>query len=163
MTKAMYPGTFDPITIGHIDIIKRASKMFDELIIAIMQNPRKTCSFTALERKAMIEKCVKEISNVKVVIGEGLTINLAAEMGCNALVRGIRAIADYEYELAQATSNMILNKDIETVILVAKPEYSFLSSSIAKEIAMFEGDISSFIPSQIHDDVRKKLYIKKVD
>lgn len=160
MTKAMYPGTFDPITYGHLDIIERASKMFDELIIAIMQNPRKTCTFSLNERIKMVEKCVEDHPNIKVVSGEGLTIKLASDLGCRALVRGIRAVVDYEYELAQATSNMMLDDQIETVFLVSKPEFSFLSSSIAKEVAMFEGDITSFIPEVIHDDVKKRLYLK---
>ncbi len=158
MTKAMYPGTFDPITNGHMDIIDRASRMFDELVIAIMQNPRKSCTFTLDERIAMIEKCVANYPNIKVCYGEGLTVSLAHQLECKVLVRGIRAVADYEYELAQATSNMMLNNEIETVFLVSKPEFSFLSSSIAKEVAMFKGDISNFIPQAIQEDVKNKLY-----
>lgn len=163
MTKALYPGTFDPITKGHMDIIERASKVFDELIIAIMVNPRKNCTFLASERKILIEKCIKDYKNVKVIIGEGLTVNLAKSLNCKVLVRGIRAVTDYEYELAQATSNMILNNEIETTFFVAKPEYSFLSSSIAKEIAMFEGDISNFIPKAIMNDVKSRLYKQKAN
>ena len=160
MAKVMYPGTFDPITKGHLDIIQRASEMYDEVYVAIMVNPRKTCTFDGEERKALIEKCVKNFPNVKVIIGDGLTVRLAKNLGCKALVRGIRAVADYEYELAQATTNMMLDSDIETVFLVAKPEYSFLSSSIAKEIAMFDGDISCLIPEAIHTEVLDRLYHK---
>lgn len=157
MTKAMYPGSFDPITEGHLDIITRASGMFDEVIIAIMHNPKKKASFSAEERKSLIEKCIVGLDNVQVVIGTGLTVNLAKQMGCQALIRGIRAVADYEYELQQATANMKLNSQIETVFLVARPEFSFLSSSVAKEIAFYNGDISGFIPKQIIEEVKKEL------
>lgn len=157
MIKAMYPGTFDPITIGHLDIISRASKVYDKLYVAIMDNPLKNCVFTKQERVNLIEKCIKEYPNVEVIIGEGLTVDFAKKMNCKVIVRGIRALTDYEYELAQATANMNLNKEIETVFLVAKPELSFLSSSIAKEIAKYNGDIRPYIPKQIIKDVTKKL------
>lgn len=158
MVKAMYPGTFDPITKGHLDIIDRASRLFDELYIAIMVNPRKHCTFSVAERKKLIEECTNSYSNVKVVSCNGLTVRFAKDMDCRVLVRGIRAIADYEYELAQATSNMVLDGEVETMFMVSRPEYSFLSSSIAKEIAMFKGDIAEFIPEPIVDKVKLKLY-----
>ena len=158
MIKAIYPGTFDPITVGHLDVIKRASKIYDKLIVAVMENNKKNCTFTEIERKAMIEKCVKDLSNVKVVIGDGLTVDFARKNNCNVIIRGIRAVSDYESELALATANMSLDANIETVFMVAKPELSFLSSSIAKEIASFNGNISSYIPKQIIKDVSKKLY-----
>ena len=112
MRKALYPGTFDPVTIGHMDIIERAAKLYDELIIAIMVNPRKKCTFDSKERKALIEKCIRNLPNVRVVIGDGLTVDLADREGCNTLIRGIRAVADYEYELAQATANLMLNNRV---------------------------------------------------
>jgi len=157
MTKAMYPGSFDPITIGHLDIIKRASKMFDEVYIAIMINPKKQYTFDEEHRKIFISECIKDLDNVKVIIGEGLTINMAKSLDCNILIRGIRAVADYEYELQQATTNMILNDDIETIFLVSRPKYSFLSSSIAKEIARYGGDTKEFIPVEIYDMVIDRL------
>lgn len=160
MAIAMYPGSFDPITKGHLDIIERASKMFDEVIVAVMVNPRKNCTFTLEERITQIQKCVKKYSNVKVVSGSGLTVDLAKKLNANILIRGIRAVADYEYELSQATTNMMLNKDIETVFLVAKPEFSFLSSSIAKEIAIFGGDIGNMIPKEIEEEVNERLLNK---
>ena len=160
MAKAIYPGSFDPITEGHLDIIKRASKTFDELYVAIMKNPDKHYTFTEEERLKMIKKCVKSLPNVKVVIGSGLTIEYAKKLKCNVIVRGIRAVSDYESELSLATSNMMLNDKIETLFFVSRPELSFLSSSIAKEIASNGGDIDKFIPKPIHNDVKKKLFKK---
>ncbi|MBQ9425631.1 MAG: pantetheine-phosphate adenylyltransferase [Erysipelotrichaceae bacterium] len=158
MIKAIYPGTFDPITEGHLDVIRRAARIYDRLIIAVMENRSKKCTFSKEERKAMIEKCIEGIGNVDVVIGEGLTVNLAKENDCRIIVRGIRAVSDYESELALATANMNLDDEIETVFMVAKPELSFLSSSVAKEIASFNGDISGYIPQAIIEEVSKKLY-----
>ncbi|MBR2534339.1 MAG: pantetheine-phosphate adenylyltransferase [Erysipelotrichaceae bacterium] len=156
--KAIYPGTFDPITVGHLDVIKRAAGIYDHLVIAVMENRNKKCTFSKEERKELIEKCVADLDNVTVVIGEGLTVNLARELDCRIIVRGIRAVSDYESELALATANMQLNGNIETVFMVAKPELSFLSSSIAKEIASFKGDITSYIPEAIIKEVSEKLY-----
>lgn len=158
MIKAIYPGTFDPITVGHLDVIKRASKIYDKLIVAIMENNKKNCTFSNTERKEMIEKCVKNMPNVEVVTGEGLTVDFAKKNDCKIIIRGIRAVSDYESELALATANMSLDENIETVFMVSKPELSFLSSSIAKEIASFNGDISSYIPPEIIKDVSMKLY-----
>jgi pantetheine-phosphate adenylyltransferase len=158
--KACYPGTFDPITNGHLDIIQRASKMFDELDVFLMVNPRKLCVFNVEERRQMIEDSLASIGspqNVKVVIGSGLTVDMARTNNCGAIIRGIRAVSDYEYELQQATANMMLGHDIETIFLIAKPQYSFLSSSVVKEIAMYHGDILNLVPVQIIDRVNDKL------
>ncbi len=158
MIKAIYPGTFDPITVGHLDVIERAAKVYDKVVIAVMENRSKTCTFTKEERVKMIEKCVRKIPNVEVVAGDGLTVDLAERFGCRVIVRGIRAVSDYESELALATANMTLNSEIETVFFVSKPELSFLSSSVAKEIAYFNGKIDTYIPEQIIEEVSKKLY-----
>ena len=158
MIKAIYPGTFDPITVGHLDVIRRAARIYDHLIVAVMENRNKKCTFSKEERKEMIEKCISDLENVTVVIGEGLTVNLARDFDCRIMIRGIRAVSDYESELALATANMQLNENIETVFMVAKPELSFLSSSIAKEIAAFKGDIRSYIPEAILKEVSEKLY-----
>ena len=160
MIKAIYPGTFDPITVGHLDVIKRAASIYDKLIVAVMDNPSKKCTFTKEERVELIQKCINDFPNVEVVLGEGLTVNLAKKYDCKVIVRGVRAISYYEYELGLATANMSLDKDIETVFLVAKPELSFLSSSIAKEIASFKGDISLYIPEAICKQVSEKLLKK---
>ncbi len=154
--RACYPGTFDPITNGHLDIIRRAAAKFDEVIVLIMENPRKKCLFSVEERCAMIEACVTE-DNVKVIVGTGLTVKYAALLGCGAIVRGIRAVSDYEYELQQATANMMLSSEIETLFFIAKPEYSFLSSSVVKEIAMNNGDISNLVPEAVAEMVRSVI------
>ena len=158
MIRAIYPGTFDPITVGHLDVIERAAGVYDEVVIAVMENRSKTCTFTKEERLQMIEKCVCGIDNVRVVAGDGLTVELAKQFGCRVIVRGIRAVSDYESELALATANMTLDSEIETVFFVAKPELSFLSSSVAKEIAHFNGKIDTYIPQQILQEVAEKLY-----
>lgn len=157
--KVCYPGTFDPITAGHLDIIERASNKFDEVIVLIMQNPRKKCMFTAEERKYMIEKCIKS-DNIKVEIGTGLTVEYAKQLGASAIIRGIRAVTDYEYELQQATANMKLESSIETLFLIAKPEYSFLSSSVVKEIAMNGGNTDGLLPEEISDYATERMKIE---
>lgn len=157
MKIAIYPGTFDPITNGHLNIIKRASKNFDLIIVAIMENIKKKPTFTTIERKEMIESCIKDFQNVKAVVGSGLTVDFAKKNNAGVIIRGIRAVADYEYELQQATTNMLLNDEIETVFYVARPEYSFLSSSVAKEVAYNGGDITKFIPEEIISRVKAKL------
>jgi len=154
---AIYPGTFDPITNGHLDIIERAAKLVDMLYVVIMENPRKTCAFNAGERKELIAKCIADFDNVEVIVGSGLTVTMAESLKANVIIRGIRAVVDYEYELALATGNMHMNGDIETLFLVSKPEFSFLSSSIVKEIAMYGGDITGYIPKAIHSDVLERL------
>ena len=156
--KACYPGTFDPITKGHLDIIERAGRMFDEVVVLIMRNPSKKCLFSEEERKEMIEAAVKDLDGtITVMIGTGLTVDYARSIGASAIVRGIRAVSDYEYELLQATANMYLNDRIETMLLIARPEYSFLSSSVVKEIGINRGDISGMVPPAILDLVAEKL------
>lgn len=153
--KACYPGTFDPITNGHIDIIQRAARMYEELVVLIMANPRKKCLFSAEERKEFIERCLADLDmkNVRVEIGSGLTVQYARKLGCKSMIRGIRAVSDYEYELQTATANLALDPEVETVFLIAKPEMTFLSSSVVKEIAMNGGKISGMVPSAIAEDV----------
>ena len=150
MKRACYPGSFDPPTYGHLDIITRASSVFDELIIAIMKNPNKRNAFTEQE-------ITRDLPNVKVVVGHGLTVEFAKSIGAQVLIRGIRAVMDYEYELQQATANMFLDETIETVFFVARPRYSFLSSSVSKEIALNNGDLSKFIPEAIIEEVEEEL------
>lgn len=157
MIKAIYPGTFDPITNGHLDIIKRAAKTVDVLYVAIMDNPKKKSLFTKEEKLKLIKKCTKNIKNVEIVVGEGLTVDLASQLGCTTIIRGIRAVTDYEYELSQATANMTLNNKIETMLMVSRPELSFISSTIIKEIVTFGGDVTPYIPEVIKKEVVNKI------
>ncbi|MBR3356942.1 MAG: pantetheine-phosphate adenylyltransferase [Solobacterium sp.] len=157
--KACYPGTFDPITNGHLDIIVRAARMYEELIVLIMANPRKKCLFSAEERKEFIERSLAGtgVDNVRVEIGSGLTVHYARHLGCKAMIRGIRAVSDYEFELQNATANLALDPGIETIFLIAKPEMTFLSSSVVKEIAMNGGEIRTMVPDAIMDDVFERM------
>lgn len=154
--KAIYPGSFDPITYGHVDIIERASEVFDELVIVIMQNDDKHALFTEEERAEMCRKSTAHIKNVSVMIGSGLTVDFAKKIGATILVRGIRAVTDYEYEMQLATANMALNSEIHTVFLVAQPQFSFLSSSTAKTIAKNKGDLRFFVPECVAEELEKK-------
>ncbi len=154
--KAIFPGSFDPITFGHLDIIGRASKIFDEVVILLMENPAKNYSFTKEQRIQMVKESVKDYPNVSVDCGEGLTVNYAKAHSINILIRGIREIMDYEYEMQQATINMLMNGEIETFFMLAKPEFSFLSSSATRIVAQNGGDISQFVPDEIKDMIYKK-------
>jgi pantetheine-phosphate adenylyltransferase len=157
MKKAIYPGTFDPITLGHLDIIKRASTLVDQLEVVIMRNPNKSNSdFTVEERLDMISAVIQEFSNVTVSAQTGLTVDYAKVSGANILIRGIRAVMDYEYELQQATANMVMAPNIETVFLLTRPQYSFLSSSVVKQIALNKGDLSPFVPKLVKPMIENK-------
>lgn len=149
MKKAIYPGTFDPVTNGHLDIIQRASTLVDELEVVIMVNPNKQTTFSTEERIEMLRLATKSISNVSISAQTGLTVDYAHKAHANVLIRGIRAVMDYEYELQQATANMELAPDIETIFLLTRPKYSFLSSSVVKQIALNKGDLSLFVPACI--------------
>lgn len=142
---AIYPGSFDPITVGHYDIIKRSCALFDEVVIAIMENPNKKPTFTLDERVTMIKDMIKDLPNTKVVFSTGLTVDLANELNAKVLIRGIRAVMDYELELRNASVNKSLNEDVETLFLLALPEYSFISSSAVKEVAMHHGNYQQFV------------------
>lgn len=157
MRKAMIPGSFDPITKGHLDVIERCSQLFDEVIVVIMENAHKKALFDEHERKEMIEHDISHLSNVRVEIGSGLTIEMAKKLGVCAMIRGIRATSDYEYEVQIATANMMLEKKIETMFLLSKPEYSFVSSSTVKEIAMFHGELSHFVSDNVAAKLKEKF------
>jgi pantetheine-phosphate adenylyltransferase len=156
MIKALYPGSFDPLTNGHLDVIKRASAIFDELEVVIMTNPNKAFTFSVEERITMIKSIITKFPNVTVSAQSGLTVDYAQRVGASVLVRGIRAVMDYEYELQQATANMILNPTIETVFLLTHPQWSFLSSSVVKQVALNKGDLTGFIPPEIKDVILAK-------
>lgn len=156
--KAIYPGSFDPITYGHLDIIRRAAMMYDELVVVVLINDAKKPLFTVEERVEMLKETVGELPNVTVKASPGLTVNFARKEGASVIIRGIRAVMDYEYELQQSTINMMLADEIETVFLLARPEYSFLSSSAAKTVASYKGDLKHFVPNNIAKRLEKKLH-----
>jgi len=157
MSKAIYPGSFDPITFGHLDVIRRAASLFDALDVVVMHNPNSKATFTLDERLEMLQIACKDLTNVTIHARNGLAVDAARGFGANVLIRGIRAVMDFEYELQQATANMILAPDIETLFLLTKPEYSFLSSSTVKQIALNKGDLSRFVPAELIDLVRRKF------
>lgn len=157
MKRAVYPGSFDPVTYGHLDIIKRASEIFDVLIVSVLNNPGKTPLFSVEERVKILKEATKDLPNVQIDSFSGLLINYAAEKDLHIAVRGLRAITDFEYELQLAQTNRKLsNGQLDTIFLTTSLEYSYLSSSSVKEIACFGGDISQCVP----DFVAKKIYEK---
>ena len=162
MKKAVYPGSFDPLTFGHLDIIKRAAKIFDELTVAVLDNKAKTPLFSVDERVNILKEAVKDIPNVKVESFNGLLIDYAKDKGFHTSIRGLRAITDFEYELQIAQTNAMLSKNqLDTMFLVTSVKYSYLSSSGVKEIAVFGGDISKCCPGFVADMVYEKYGIKR--
>ena len=157
MKCAVYPGSFDPVTLGHMDIIKRASSLFDRLIIAVLNNRAKTPLFSVEERVKMLEEATKDLPNVEVKSFGGMTVDFARECGANALVRGLRAITDFEYELQIAQLNRVMDPDIDTVFLTTNLKYAYLSSSSVKEVAAYGGDISHFVTPYVENEVHNKL------
>jgi pantetheine-phosphate adenylyltransferase len=157
--KAIYPGSFDPITYGHIDIVKRAKKIFDELVIAVVGNPNKKTLFTLEERRQLTEQALKEegIKKVEVITYKGLLIDCAHRIGALAIIRGLRANSDFEYEFQMALTNRDLNPRIESVFFMTSGEYSFLSSSIVKEVKLYGGDVSKFVPPIVERALEKKF------
>jgi len=152
---AICPGSFDPITIGHIDIITRAAAMFDKVIVVVMKNMNKTGCFSPEERKQLIIKSVGNIKNVEVDIYDGLLADYAKQKNACAIVKGLRAMSDFEYEFQMALTNKKLNPEIETVFLTTKAENMYVSSSIVRQIASMGGDISSFVPENILGDIKR--------
>lgn len=156
MKIAIYPGSFDPITNGHLDILKRASGIFDKVIIAVAKNSEKHGFLTVDERIDLIKKSVVDIKNVEVDAFEGLTIEYARKCGAEVLIRGLRAVSDFEYEMQLSQTNSALASEIQTVFLITKPEYNFISSSTIKEILLNGGDISNFVPEPVFDYLKNK-------
>ncbi|MFV0381661.1 MAG: pantetheine-phosphate adenylyltransferase [Breznakia sp.] len=156
MRKAIYPGTFDPITKGHLDIIERAAKLFDEVIVVIMQNPVKKSLFEKEERLVMMKEVCAHIDNVVCDIGKGMSVVYAHEQKAQVMIRGIRAVVDYEYELQNATANMWIDGNIETCFLLSKPQFSFLSSSNIKEMASYGQDVSAFVDACVSAKLKEK-------
>ncbi len=158
MKTAVYPGTFDPVTNGHIDIIERALKLFDKLYIVVADNPQKAPAFTQKERVDMLKESLKK-HNDKIEIGyfDGLLLDYIKKKNSGFIVRGLRAISDFEYEFSRALLNRELEKDIDTIFIMTKDDYAFLSSSIVKEIAMFGGPVKGFVPKAVEKKLREKF------
>ena len=160
MLRAVYPGSFDPVTYGHYDIILRSCKIVDELIVGVLNNKAKMPLFSVEERVKMLEEVTKDLDNVRIVPFHGLLVEFAAKMGAGLIIRGLRAITDFEYELQMSQTNHKLEPNVETMFLTTGIEYSYLSSTTVKEIAAFGGDLSQFVPEAVAVELRKKINTK---
>ena len=161
MKKAIYPGSFDPVTFGHQDMILRSSAIVDELIVGVLNNSAKNSLFSVDERVSMLKELTRDIPNVTVDSFDGLLVDYMKESGATIIVRGLRAVTDFEYELQIAQTNHVEYPDVETIFLTTNLKYSYLSSSIVREFAAYGGDISKFVPSQFIDRIYEKYNIKK--
>lgn len=157
MRTVICPGSFDPVTLGHLDIITRAAKTFDKVIVAVFVNKDKTPCFTIEERMHLLEKTLVDFENVEVVACEGLLAEYAKERNATAVIKGLRAVSDFEYEFQMALTNKMLNPELETIFFTTRAENMYLSSSIVKSVASFGGNIRNFVPECIHDEIRDRL------
>lgn len=157
MTRAIYPGSFDPVTLGHLDIIKRSAGKVDELIIGVLNNNTKSPLFSVEERVAMLKELVKEYPNVTVEAFSGLSVEFVKKKHANVIIRGLRAISDFDYELQMAQTNRKLYPEADTMFLTTSLEYAYLSSTTVKEVAYFDGDITGFVPDAIIDRVYDRV------
>ena len=157
MKIAVYPGSFDPATYGHLDVIKRAAVSFDKVIVGVLHNSSKSPLFSVEERVNILQKATLDIPNVEVKPFEGLSVNFARENHAQVIIRGLRAVTDFEYELQMAQTNHKLEPSVETVFLTTSLEYSYLSSTIVKEVAFYHGDISKFVPDVVRERIREKM------
>ena len=157
MTRAIYPGSFDPITNGHLDIIERSSKMVDELVVGVLNNSAKNSLFSVEERVSMLKEMTREMPNVTVASFDGLLVDFAERMDADMVIRGLRAITDFEYELQMSQTNHKLSPNVETMFLTTSIEYSYLSSTTVREIAAFGGDVTQFVPQAVAVELEKKM------
>ena len=155
--KAVYPGSFDPPTLGHLDIIKRALNIFDELIVLVADSSKKSSFFTMDERKELLSQCLKDTKNVKIDSSPGLTVDYTKKVGAKVIIRGLRAVSDFEYEFQMATMNRKLRPEIETMVIMTGEEYFYISSNTVKEVATHGGDISKVVPAAVVTAFAKKL------
>ena len=160
MTKVLYPGSFDPVTNGHMDIVMRSRKIVDELIVGVLCNKAKMPLFSVEERVKMLKEVTKDLKNVRIIPFDGLLVDFASRMEAGLIIRGLRAITDFEYELQMSQTNHKLEPDVETMFLTTSIEYSYLSSTTVKEIAAFGGDLSQFVPEAVAAELRKKMSTK---
>ena len=156
-TIAIYPGSFDPITYGHIDIAERSSKIFDKVFVALLNNKEKNPMFSIEERLDMIKTSLKHLSNIEVCSYTGLLVDLAKEKNAKIIIRGLRAVSEYEHEIQMAHTNTILNDEVETLFMTTDLKYSYLSSSLVKEVASFGGDITHFVPDFVEEKLKNKF------
>ncbi len=156
MRRAVYPGSFDPVTFGHLDIIERSAKMVDELVVGVLHNSAKNSLFSLEERVSMIKEMTKDLPNVRVESFDGLLVDFMSQIDATIIIRGLRAVTDFEYELQLAQINQVQKEDAETVFLITNLKYSYLSSTIVREIASYGGDISRFVPEQLIDRIYAK-------
>ena len=161
MRSAICPGSFDPITVGHVDIIKRAANMFDKVIVLVAHNKSKTSTFTVEERVEFIRRVTKDIPNVEADSFDGLLVDYVREKGAKAIVKGLRAVSDFEYEFQMALVNKKLYPQADTIFLTTSAENMYLSSSVVKQVGSMGGDISPFIPTQVLDDIKIRLMERK--
>lgn len=161
MLKAIYPGSFDPVTFGHLDIMKRSSKIVDRLIVGVLNNNAKMPLFSVTERVKMLKEVSAGFDNIEIVPFDGLLIDFAKKMEAELIIRGLRAITDFEYELQMAQTNHKMAPGVETVFLTTSLEYSYLSSTTVKEVAAFGGDISQFVPDTVADRITEKMKKKE--
>ena len=160
MRRAVYPGSFDPVTFGHLDIIERSANLVDELIVGVLINHAKTPLFSVEERVNMLQEVTAGLSNVSVLAFSGLSVDFVKECNANFIVRGLRAITDFEYELQMAHTNRIMNGDIDTLFLTTNLKYAYISSTTVKEVAYYGGDISHFVPEAVVDRIYRKIQEK---
>jgi len=153
--KILYPGTFDPLTNGHLDLIQRAEKLFGNVVVAVLENTNKIPTFALKKRILQIKTSLSHLSNIEVISYSGLTVDCAKDLKANIILRGLRAMSDFEYELQIAHTNKSLNTEIETIFLSTNTNYSFLSSSLVKEVAKFGGEISHMVPLCVEEDLKK--------
>jgi len=151
MRTVIYPGSFDPLTNGHLDVIHRATKIFDRVVVAVARNESKHPLFTLQERVAMVNEAIRELPCVETDSFDGLLVNYAQSLGAQAIIRGLRAVSDFEFEFQLALMNRKLNEDVETIFMMPKDTYTFLSSRIVKEIARLGGDVSTFVPAHVRE------------
>lgn len=157
MRVAVYPGSFDPLTNGHLDIIERSSKVFDKIVVGVLNNPNKNPMFSVKERIAMIESVTKHLGNVEVDGFEGLLVDFAKAKKATVIVKGLRTVADFEYEFQMALLNKALNPEYETMFLMTDTKYSYISSSMVKELAGFKGDLTGLVPEEIINKIKEKM------
>lgn len=162
MNIGIYPGSFDPITYGHIDVIKRSAKLFNRLIVAVMTNPQKKPLFTVKERIKLIEHSIKPLPNVEVDSFNGLLVDFAKKKNARVIVKGLRAVSDFEYELQMALMNKKLDNEMETIFIMTNSKYSYLSSSVVKEVASFGGCVKGLVPSLVEKELKNKFSNKNI-